>query len=245
MRLGLSSEAAPGLALAELAAAGARRGLACLELVSGDGHGVAPFVEAHAIRSLAGVASAGGLEVVAFRAAGGREAGSAAAARLSAALGAPVAAPRGAVAPDEVGALARLYADEGGSLLLTHGSDPDEALALRRATDGAPAGSVGLAWEVRPGAEDPEDARGVLDAAGPLLRLVRLHGGGPESAAQEGQGVGALMARLALGRYAGPLILAPSTPAYGRAWSAWLGRSGGWGCGSKQRDDALVVLSNT
>lgn len=240
MRLVLSSAAAPDLALADLVAAGVRRGLPALELVSGDAHGVAAYLAADTLRSL--VARAGG-EVAAFRAAGAREARSPAAARLSAELGAPVVAPRGAFVPGDVPGLARVYADAGGTLLLTHGSDPAEALALRWAAEGAPGGSVGLAWEVRPGADEPGDARGVLDAAGGLLRLVRLHGGGPESAAQEGQGIGALMARLALGRWAGPLVLAPSTPAYRRAWSAWLGRAGGWGCGSRQRDDSLVVLA--
>lgn len=238
MRLGLSSAAAPALALEELAAACARRGLAALELVSGDAHGVAP---GSPLPDVAGC----GVDVVAFRASGAWEARSEAAARLSAELGAPVVAPRGSVLPDEVAALGRLYAREGGRVLLAHGSDPAEALALRWAAGGASAGSVGLAWEVRPGVEERGDARGVLDAAGSLLALVRLHGGGPEAAGQEGQGIGALMARLALGRYAGPLVLAPSTPAYLRAWSAWLGRAGGWGCGSRRREDGLVVLAAT
>lgn len=245
MRLGLSSAAAPDLALAELVAAGARRGLSALELVAGDAHGVSTHLAADALRSVRTAAREGGVEVVAFRASGALEIRSAAAVRLSAELGVPVVAPHGAVAPDGVKALARQYADAGGSLLLAHGSDPGEALALRRAAERASEGSVGLAWELRPGADDPRVGSGVLEVAGSLLRLVRLHGGGPESAAQEGRGIGALMARLALGRYAGPLVLAPSTPAYRRAWSAWLGRAGGWGCGSRLRDDSLVVLSGT
>lgn len=34
---------------------------------------------------------------------------------------------------------------------------------------------------------------------------------------------------LAPARYGGPLVIGPSTPAYLRAWGAWLGRAGGWG----------------
>ncbi|HEU0077096.1 MAG TPA: hypothetical protein VFQ76_05560, partial [Longimicrobiaceae bacterium] len=82
MRLGLSSSAAPELALAELAAACGRRGLAALELVSGDAHGVSPGSPVGTLPE--------DVEVVAFRASGSREVRSAAAARLSAELGAPV-----------------------------------------------------------------------------------------------------------------------------------------------------------
>lgn len=74
------------------------------------------------------------------------------------------------------------------------------------------------------------------------LRYIRFRGGGPEAAQQSGLGVGALMARLALARFAGPLVLAPSTPKYRYIWHAWLGRAGGWGCGSKQADASLVSL---
>jgi hypothetical protein len=61
---------------------------------------------------------------------------------------------------------------------------------------------------------------------------------------QEGQGIGALMARLTLAGYQGTLALAPSTSRYLYAWGAWLGRgTGGWGCGSKTADDSLVRLN--
>src|SRR5690606_2264793 len=128
--------------------------------------------------------------------------------------------------------LVKRAAEAGGRLLLLHGTDPAVAERLRRVAEAFPGGAVGLAWEVDPAAADPARVPGVLAAAGPPLEYVRLRGGGHESAAQPGMGVGALMARLALARYAGPLVLTPTTPAYRHAWRSWLGRSGGTGCGS-------------
>jgi hypothetical protein len=58
-------------------------------------------------------------------------------------------------------------------------------------------------------------------------------GGGPETTEQGGRGIGEAMTRLALAGYAGPLILTPSSRRYRVIWSTWLGRRGGWGCGSK------------
>ena len=82
----------------------------------------------------------------------------------------------------------------------------------------------------------------LLALAGPWLRHIRIAGGGPEAALQEGRGVGALMARLALAGYDGVLILSPGAPAYRVAWETWLGQRGGWGCGSRASDPSLVVL---
>src|SRR5690606_15891059 len=139
---------------------------------------------------------------------------------------------------------AAAYAAEGGTLLVAHGSDPDDVGTLRRAVDLAPGGALGLGWEVDPGAEDVTGRiTTVLRAAGPHLRHIRLLGGGPEAVQHEGRGIGALMARLALSGYDGPLALAPSTARYRTAWSAWLGRGGGWGCGSKASDPSLVQLN--
>ncbi|HEX7049519.1 MAG TPA: hypothetical protein VF188_04850 [Longimicrobiales bacterium] len=245
MRLVLSTAAAADCTLDELLAACARRGLAGLELVSGHGHGIGPALdpvrlEEHRLR-----AEGRGIPIVAFRAADRTEAYSPAAARLSAALRAPIIAPRDGDRPPEEALLAAAatYAHAGGTLLLEHGSDPAEVARLRHAVERAPARALALAWDVDPAAGDVSGAAAsVLEVAGPSLRHIRLLGGGPEAAQHEGRGIGALMARLTLRGYDGALALAPSTPRYRIAWSAWLGRSGGWGCGSKAADPSLVRL---
>src|SRR5690606_10272033 len=166
--------------------------------------------------------------------------------RLSATLGAPVVAgcESDGVAEGALLSAAAAYALAGGALLVAHGSDPAEVRRLRRTIEYAPPGALGLAWEVDPSAEDVS-ARipALLRAAGPYLRHIRLLGGGPESVQHEGRGIGPLMAHLALAGYDGPLALAPSTARYRTAWSAWLGRGGGWGCGSKASDPSLVQLN--
>ena len=43
----------------------------------------------------------------------------------------------------------------------------------------------------------------------------------------------------------GPLVLSPSDAAYHYAWSAWLGRAGGWGCGSKSGETTIHSLQTT
>jgi hypothetical protein len=79
-------------------------------------------------------------------------------------------------------------------------------------------------------------------AAEVALRYIRFIGGGPEAALQEGRGIGTLMGRLALAGYNGAVILAPSATRYRVAWESWLGRRGGWGCGSKSAAAELVHL---
>src|SRR5690606_27558926 len=148
-------------------------------------------------------------------------------AAAAAALGAPAIVPGARVSAAELPAAARTFAAAGATLLLEHRSGVAEVEALRDALARTPgAEAVRLAWAVRPGEDDPAAMAAVLETAGPLLRYVRLYGGGPEAQQQTGQGVGALMARLALARYAGPLVLAPSTPRYHFAWRAWLGQAG-------------------
>jgi hypothetical protein len=99
------------------------------------------------------------------------------------------------------------------------------------------------AWEIDCNAFDPgDDAAEVLARLGARLRYIRLIGGGPEAVMQEGRGIGALMSRLALAGYNGALILTPSSPRYRVAWETWLGRRGGWGCGSEASDPAVVRL---
>jgi hypothetical protein len=139
----------------------------------------------------------------------------------------------------------RRHADAGGRLLLQHGTDSAAAAAARESVATLSHGSAALAWEVDPARDLLDEVPLVLAATGADLAYIRLRGGGPESAGQTGLGVGALMARLALGRYAGPIVLMPSTPSYHQVWRSWLGRGGGWGCGSKGSDPSLVVLPGT
>jgi len=243
MRLSLSSAAAPDAALAELLAACARRGLAALELVEGHAHGVTAELDAARADAVHGAASDAGVAVCGLY----REMLGAPelepAARLAATLRAPVVVQADGVDPELLPAAAAAFTAAGAELLLAHGSDPDVVELINDSLAGLPESRpVGLAWEVRPESDDPALIGRVLAAAGPRLRHVRLHGGGPESAQQTGRGVGALMARLALARYTGPLVLTPSDPRFHYVWRAWLGRAGGWGCGSKQSDPSIVML---
>ncbi len=123
---------------------------------------------------------------------------------------------------------------EGGQILLAHTGAADEVQALGAIVE-AHADFAGLAWDLtpgRPGTGTTVDAARVLELCGGLLRHIRLLGGGPEAAAQEGLGIGELSVRLTLSGYPGALALAPSTPRFLTAWGFWLERRG-WGCGSK------------
>ncbi|HEX6940859.1 MAG TPA: hypothetical protein VF158_15690 [Longimicrobiales bacterium] len=244
MRLALSTEAAPELPLADLVAACVRRGLAALELVDGDGHGLSPARPAEARERLRTALAGSGITVAAFRARSLERACSAEMAAFAAAIGAPVVAPAG-TAGDEVLEAARVYAGAGAMLLLAHGADPERVEALRALVEAAPAGSLGLAWDVEPAEELSPVVAPVLQAAGPWLRHIQLRGGGPEAMGQEGRGIGVLAARLTLAGYDGTMALAPSTPRYRYAWGAWLGRRGGWGCGSKSAGPAPLRREDT
>lgn len=246
MRLALSSEAARGATPRELIAACARRGLAGLELHLPDlllDGGVESIADA---TSLGATARSAGVEICGIyrpRLAADEIVASAAAA---AALGAPLVVPVWGFDRALLPRACEVFAEHEARLLLAHGTDARVVDAIRWLADAVPNRDViGLAWEVRPGADDPARVPDVLEAAGSWLRYVRLHGGGPEAAAQAGMGIGALMARLTLVRYAHPLVLTPSEPRYHVAWNAWLGRSGGWGCGSKhaERESARPVAS--
>lgn len=243
MRLSLSSAAAPDAALAELLAACARRGLAAVELAEPLGHGLDAATNADDLEALRAASRDAGVEVCGiFR----RELHAEdlePAAQLAAALGAPLVVTATGVPWGLLPDAARVFAAAGAELLLATRTDPDAVDLLRRSIGELPVpGAVGIAWEVMPESDDPSLVGEVVHAAGPHLRYVRLHGGGPEAAQQTGRGVGALMARLTLTRFAGPLVLTPSTPRYHYVWRAWLGRAGGWGCGSKQSDPSLIAL---
>jgi hypothetical protein len=242
----LSTAAAPDLALAELFDACARRGLAALELVAGDQHGVGPELDHREILEIAAEAAAHNVAIAAYRARGLWEAAAPETVRMAFGLNAPVIVMLDPAEDDIAAAIyvARRYAVVGATVLLEHGSNLDEVEELKKLSVELPQGTIGLAWDADPATGDLDQAApAVIAAAGPLLRHLRLRGGGPEAMQLEGQGIGALMGRLTLAHYTGTLAITPSTNRYLFAWSAWLGRGrGGWGCGSKQADDSLVRL---
>jgi hypothetical protein len=242
MHLSLSAAAAPALPFEALFAACRHRGLAGIELPLGAVQEPPPGGHAVALRRLRRQSRESGVAIVGLAADHRAWSESPWTARMGALLSAPVTTPAEMLESTDLARLARRYAEAGARLVITHGSDPDEVAALRVRIDALGGARLGLGWEVRPGTDDLETARQVIEAAGPLLEYVRLHGGGPEAARQTGQGIGALMARLTLARYIGPLVLTPSTPRYRQAWSNWLLRGGGWGCGSKSADGSLVQL---
>jgi hypothetical protein len=232
MRLGLSSAAAADACLDELLAACRARGLSTLELRAGDGHGVRAETDPVGVRAAAARAD---LDIAAFRSTASDDAHRLAS--LSAGLHAPV------IVADDGGVAVRLelaarIIDAGGHALV--------------AADGAAEGwlpavaeaGIGYAWDVDPTNGDvAADGELLLRDGGARPTFIRLIGAGPEAAMQEGRGIGTLMGRLALARYDGPLVLAPSSSRYRVVWAAWLGRRGGWGCGSKAADPDLVRLA--
>lgn len=170
-----------------------------------------------------------GLRVVALRTERIDARSAARLARASARLAAPVSLPASAAPPDTLDALARTFADERGSLLLAHGTDLAEVLALVPLVASRP--SLGLAWEIRPSSEDLGDRGAILLAARDHIRLVRLFGGGPEQGDQSGRGLGSLFHELALSGYASPIVLHPSRPDALPRWRAWLSSNKSAGCG--------------
>lgn len=251
MRLALSSAAAPDASLDDLLEACARRGLSGVELEAGHAHGLTGTDPETARRARERM-SEGGVDVVGFRMPLSGSPG----VRTLAAVGRALEAPL-VLAPDGPGADLALETLEHAGALASAGARALVSLEGVSAetwcvTDllgplaTAPA-DVGVAWEVDPERlDDPSRASWVahelVERLGRTLRLIRLRGGGPEAARQEGHGVGALMGTLALAGYDGALVLAPTSPRYRVAWSAWLGRRGGWGCGSRTADPELVQL---
>lgn len=239
MRLGLSSAAAPDATFQELLSVCQARGLGCLELGAGHAHGVEPGSarpdQAGAERA---EAERAGIHLAGVRlAAADLEADPGDLAAFALSLGAPLLVPAG-----ELGRAPRGLTTGLVRVVLPPGR---AALAALDALDDdvRPASRLPLAWDADPAAGDVSVVAGeILARAGRRLRHLRLYGGGPEAAAQEGQGVGALLARLALSGFDGSLALAPSSARYRVVWSAWLGRRGGWGCGSKAEDRNLVTL---
>lgn len=246
MRLGLCSGAAPDASLDELLEAAGRRGLTALELREGDAHGIGGATSRTATAA-AERAAAAGVGITGYRAT--RQAMIPEAdpaglpdprrlARLGEQLGAAILVDGEDVVEGRLELVRRIVAEGVSAALVVRGQGaPVEA---RRAADEG----LDVAWEADPGACDPGAiVAELLVAAGPRLRHVRLHGGGPESAMHEGRGIGEMTGRLALAGYDGTVILTPTSARYRIAWQTWLGRRGGWGCGGKTADPELVHLS--
>ncbi len=235
MRLGLSSAAAPDLSLEELLEACGRRGLAALELCNGDAHGIEPLAVGRAGEA-ARHAAAAGVPIAGYRAGG--DPGGAVLATLSRALDAPVLLDGPAGVAGRVERAAEITRLGGSAAVVVGGRAAAEDGALVAAR------GIEVAWDADPAAGPVgEQAGALLDRAGPRLVLIRLAGGGPEALGQAGQGIGELMGRLALSGYDGAVVLAPTSSRYRVAWQTWLGRGGGWGCGSKAA--ALPLVSTT
>jgi len=234
MRLGLSSAAAADADVDTLLAASARRGLAALELRDEDMHGVSDATSAAAAAVLA---SDFGVAIAGLRITSAAPPASTNAAAVAARLDAPVLAAHGSTA-ERIAAVQAFEAR--GVRAMVEVSGPADGWL----TDVARAGAD-VAWQIDDSVSDMAgDLRLIQSTVPGRLRYVRLLGGGPEAAMADGRGIGALMGQLALARFDGPLIVAPSSPRYHVAWGAWLGRRGGWGCGSKAERD-VVTLSST
>ena len=239
MLLGLSSAAAHDAGPEELVDIAVRRGFGALELHEGDAHGITVDSDRRAVLALLERAGTAGVRISGYRAL--RTGHDLALARLSRALGAPVLLDGPADLAARV-SRARAMAAAGAEVaVVLHGASIAEDAAL--------AGSAGLAL-----AWDADPRLGALGAAlesllppdAAMLRHIRLIGGGPEAAMQDGMGVGAMMRRLAVGGYTGTVVLAPSTARFRVAWRKWLGRRGGWGCGSSRSEELpLVQLAAT
>lgn len=254
MRLALSSAAAPAAPLGELLEAAARRGLGAIELVEGHGHALDPaLLGTDDAVDAARRARAAGIAIAAFRLAdaapgsareadSARDASSARNADLrcliafARALDAPILVPL----PDDAGALSVLRGEglRAMAVLRSDTGRPGLIQALDRLDPAVP-----VAWEADPSAGQlAERGSALLARAGDRLGHIVLRGGGPEATEQEGRGVGSLMTRLAVAGYGGTVSLAPSSERYRVIWDAWLGRRGGWGCGSRSEDRSLVTL---
>lgn len=234
MRLGLSSVAAPGADLDGLLAACGRRGLFALELDMGDdGHAATWLPDGMGTPALRDRATAVGVAISGVRTHRVRDDGGAA--RLAGRAGAPVLVAGGPVIAGRVGRATELRSSGAEVAVVVDGG------AVPRDLERVMAAGLDLAWDADAAAGDLGGvvAR-ILGLVGDGLRHVRILGGGPEATMHEGRGIGELMARLALAGYGGPVILAPGSTRYRVAWEGWLGRRGGWGCGSRTADPSLV-----
>lgn len=235
VRLGLCSGALPDASLDDLVEAVVRRGLAVLELRAGDAHGVDTDRPLFAAAALDRVRIRGAA-LSAFR---DRGAGSALRlARVAELLDVPILVGGPAGLSSRIARATRVAGHGACVAVVVRGAG---AVPAAREVAGR---GIDVAWDVDPSDEAPHrTVADLLDAVGRHLRHIRLHGGGPESALQEGRGIGGMAGRLALAGYDGPVVLTPASTAHRIAWQAWLGRRGGWGCGGAARSGELVNLT--
>jgi hypothetical protein len=237
MELGLSSAAAPDATLRELISVCARRGLRTLELRADDAHGLGPARGFAGLLEVREQATAEGVSVCAFRSdpLSGHEA-----AMLTQELGARLLLDRPADLHARIAEAARLRGAGGEVAMVVAGaSAAADALAVAAA-------DLDVAWDAVAGADAlGEISRRLTGELGERLAHICLFGAGPESTLNEGSGIAELMQRLALSRYGGGVVLAPSSERYRVIWHRWLGRRGGWGCGSKVGTRTLVPLVGT
>jgi hypothetical protein len=225
MQLGLSSTAAPGATVAELVSACIARGLSALEIIidHDDVYQLAREIVAsqdHGV-SISGLLSRDSSDAPSL----------AALARVAAT---PIIVADACELKERIERVRAIIARGGEALVLVRGP-------LETWLDAVIAAHVRFAWQVDHTCAYPaEDADRILERCS--IEYVRLVGGGPESGMQEGKGIGALMRTLTLAGCNAPLILTPSSPSYRVAWAAWLGRRGGWGCGSKAGNQPVIPI---
>lgn len=217
MQLGLSSEAAMDAPVSELLVACVRRGLGALELVLNPAIGPDDVLVATRMTNdiavrISGIVADGCPDTQAL-------------AVLSRMADAPIIVRGEYDLPGRI-ACAREICLEGGTALVFVSGPPDSWLDTVTYT------GVEFAWHVDETCQDPAAAaERILHAR--RIAAIRLAGGGPETAMLDERGIGALVRTLAIAGYDGPLIMTPSSQRYRVVWAAWLGRRGGWGCGSK------------
>lgn len=225
MRLGLCSGALPDATLHELLEAATRRGISALELRAGDGHRIDPARPFEAAAEV-DCAYVPGVEIVAFRTS--ELVKPQRLARLGELLSVPILID----GPTELdirlqrGCCVHDHGTSAALVVRGPGALEEARVARDRGLD--------VAWDA--GLEGGSPGRtlaALLEEVRPQLRHIRLHGGGPEAALQEGQGVGEMIGKLAIAGYDGTVILTPTSARYRAAWQGWLERRGGWGCGAK------------
>lgn len=226
MRTALSSAAAPGASLEALLAGLVQHGLSEVELRVGDAHGVGPGAGAGGLLDAKRLLERTGARVIGLLDPIG--ATSPALLRVAEALGTRWVLDASLPLRTR---LARAGWADAVSLPV--------AVAVRGAGAAEDARQVRAAghkvvWEAHPD-DAPLDLRcdAVLDACDGALAGVRVRGGGPEGSLHEGRGIGGIISRLVLAGWDGALTLAPSDAKYHLLWERWLGRHGGWGCGSR------------
>lgn len=230
IQLGLSTLAAPTADLQDLLAACERRGLTALEVEATRGVSLERLAEEGWPQPNGDVEASTRPEMVGIRIRLEDDDVESWAA-LSTANGVPLLLGGGSSLDQRLEEVHRLIRT-GVDVRLVIRGDRAVGEAERALREGVP-----LAWDVAPAETDLAwDLPRLESALGRGVSYIRLLGGGPESAMQEGLGIGALMGRLGLAGFSGPLILAPSSTKYRAAWQRWLSRRGGWGCGGTTSD---------